>query len=163
MGLDTTHDAWHGGYGSFNHWRIWLAEQFELPPLELMEGFYQREDSEHYSTNCFTWVKKALEMRPDDEKRIFYKVEKQLPIKWSVLKKDPIHTLLNHSDCDGFISWRDCGKIQKRLEWILNKIPDTSEDKSPEMDQNNRLRYLTKRFMDGCKLAFDKKEKLKFH
>ena len=32
MGLDTTHDAWHGSYGSFAAWREWLANQkgFEL-------------------------------------------------------------------------------------------------------------------------------------
>ncbi len=27
MGLDTTHDAWHGPYSSFNTFRYWLAEQ----------------------------------------------------------------------------------------------------------------------------------------
>ena len=25
MGLDTTHNAWHGGYGRFNNFRNWLA------------------------------------------------------------------------------------------------------------------------------------------
>lgn len=27
MGLDTTHDAWHGPYSSFNRFRYWLAAQ----------------------------------------------------------------------------------------------------------------------------------------
>ena len=39
MGLDTTHDCWHGGYGSFNQFRRMLAERAELPPLDRMEGF----------------------------------------------------------------------------------------------------------------------------
>lgn len=38
MGLDTTHNAWHGPYSSFNRWRHWLAEQIGIP-LELMDGF----------------------------------------------------------------------------------------------------------------------------
>lgn len=29
MGLDTTHDCWHGSYGSFNAWRIQLAKAIE--------------------------------------------------------------------------------------------------------------------------------------
>lgn len=35
MGLDTTHDAWHGAYSSFNAWRIWLASQIGLKLYEM--------------------------------------------------------------------------------------------------------------------------------
>ena len=38
MGLDTTHDAWHGAYSSFNSWRTWLATQIGIN-LREMEGF----------------------------------------------------------------------------------------------------------------------------
>lgn len=30
MGLDTTHDAFHGPYSSFNKWRHWLAHQIGI-------------------------------------------------------------------------------------------------------------------------------------
>ncbi len=30
MGLDTTHDAWHGPYGSFNQFRKWLASKIGI-------------------------------------------------------------------------------------------------------------------------------------
>ena len=30
MGLDTTHNCWHGGYGSFNMFRHLLAEQIDI-------------------------------------------------------------------------------------------------------------------------------------
>lgn len=30
MGLDTTHNAWHGSYSSFNQFRHWLAEQIGI-------------------------------------------------------------------------------------------------------------------------------------
>jgi hypothetical protein len=39
MGLDTTHDCWHGPYSSFGDWRKALAEAAGLPPLDDMEGF----------------------------------------------------------------------------------------------------------------------------
>lgn len=39
MGLDTTHDAWHGPYSSFNEWRRQIAKAAGMPPLNDMEGF----------------------------------------------------------------------------------------------------------------------------
>ena len=38
MGLDTTHNAWHGPYSSFAKWRIWLASKIGLD-LDTMVGF----------------------------------------------------------------------------------------------------------------------------
>lgn len=34
MGLDTTHDAWHGPYSSFHHWRIAVAQAAGLSIYE---------------------------------------------------------------------------------------------------------------------------------
>jgi hypothetical protein len=39
MGLDTTHDCWHGSYGSFHRFRTALAQAAGLPPLDTMAGF----------------------------------------------------------------------------------------------------------------------------
>lgn len=39
MGLDTSHDCWHGPYTAFHRWRCWIAREAGLPPLELMDGF----------------------------------------------------------------------------------------------------------------------------
>ena len=30
MGLDTTHNAWHGAYSSFNKFRFWLADRIGI-------------------------------------------------------------------------------------------------------------------------------------
>lgn len=38
MGLDTTHNAWHGPYSSFNDWRGWVGKQIGIE-LRQMEGF----------------------------------------------------------------------------------------------------------------------------
>lgn len=38
MGLDTTHDAWHGPYSSFNRFRTWIAKQINIE-LHEMDGF----------------------------------------------------------------------------------------------------------------------------
>ncbi len=39
MGLDTTHDCWHGSYSSFYRFRTELARAAGLPELSAMEGF----------------------------------------------------------------------------------------------------------------------------
>lgn len=39
MGLDTSHDAWHGAYSAFHRWRNEIAKAADIPPLDSMEGF----------------------------------------------------------------------------------------------------------------------------
>lgn len=38
MGLETSHDCWHGAYSSFSQWRHWLAAQIGVD-LDSMQGF----------------------------------------------------------------------------------------------------------------------------
>lgn len=44
--------------------------------------------------------------------------------KWSSLKPDPIHALLNHSDCDGHLTVTECKKVAPRLKEILSSWDD---------------------------------------
>jgi hypothetical protein len=39
MGLDTSHNAWHGSYGSFNSWRTEICKQAGLGNLRDYYGF----------------------------------------------------------------------------------------------------------------------------
>lgn len=39
MGLDTTHDAWHGPYSSFMRWRTFIAKKAGLGNLRDYEGY----------------------------------------------------------------------------------------------------------------------------
>ena len=39
MGLDTSHDCWHGAYSSFHEWRKLLAQAIGIADLDEMEGF----------------------------------------------------------------------------------------------------------------------------
>lgn len=41
MGLDTSHNAWHGSYGSFNKFRYWLADRIGIN-LDDYNGYGQR-------------------------------------------------------------------------------------------------------------------------
>ena len=122
MGLDTTHNAWHGSYGAFARWRRALAKAAGMPDLEDIQGHQAIDGDPAYVT-------------------------------FEMLKPDDIHLLLNHSDCDGFISSEDAGKIAIRLEELLSKLALQEEDWQDK----------TKQFIKGLQLAAKRREKVTFH
>lgn len=157
MGLDISHDAWHGAYSAFMRWREKIAEVAGLPPLELMEGFYFDKGSEYYTTNMFTLIDYAFPKGDELEVSAISRLRKKLPIKWASLKPNPLYELLSHSDCDGFINWSKCNKIAHELEKLIPLLPD--EDNGGHI---GNWREKTKQFAEGLRLAYSKKERLKF-
>lgn len=148
MGLDTSHDAWHGAYSAFMRWRQEIARAAGLPPLVLMEGFFQAEQC-----GRALWTKGQRGENP-----MLDAVKAQLPIKWSCLKPSPLHTLLHHSDCDGEISWKDCGAIAAALEKLLPNLP-----KGDAGGHIGDFRDKTKTFIKGLRKANNAREALVFH
>jgi hypothetical protein len=112
MGLDTSHNAWHGAYSAFMRWREKIAQVAGLPPLGLMEGFFEKGNyTDPFKDYAQNWPTLA---------EAFYE---SCPIKWDCLKPDPIHKLLHHSDCDGEIAAEDCGPIADSLERLIPLLP----------------------------------------
>lgn len=75
---------------------------------------------------------------------------------WDCPKTDPLTILLNHSDCDGEISWEDCKDIADRLIELMPKIDE-------EVWGNVwKRRTRTQCFIDGLMLAHSKQENLEF-
>lgn len=154
MGLDTTHDAWHGGYMAFNEWRRTLADAAGIP-LDLMEGFYEPPEEtsmmwaapreggpmcgSHYGPSLHSWITKAI---------------RYVPISWEIIKPDPLVVLLDHSDCEGDIPAEYCAPLADRLEELLPNIPDGGVWNWPG---------LTRRFIDGLRRAAVAGEAVEFH
>jgi len=134
MGLDVTHDAWHGACSAFMRWRTELAKAAGLPPLDLMEGFY------------------------DPRREAFSDLQSQLPIKWDCLKPSSLHTLLHHSDCEGDIPWQACGPIADELEALLPKLPNVNVG-----GHIGNWRDKTATFIKGLRAAYSRQENLEFH
>lgn len=147
MGLDTSHDCWHGSYGAFNRWREMIARVSEFPPLPLMEGFFEK--GSHLDTF------KDYAERYENLGSIYYD---SLPIKWESLKPSPLHILLHHSDCDGELRWQDCGAIALELEKLMPKLP-----KSEAGGHIGNWRDKTQTFIDGLREAEAAKENVDFH
>lgn len=120
MGLDISHNAWHGAYSAFNRYRTEIAKQIGID-LNKMDGFTDETDA----------------------------------IDWDSLK--PIHYLLNHSDCDGYINWSVCAKIADELEKLLPALS--------ELDGGGHIgnyKDKTLEMIKGLRLAHSQKEKLLF-
>lgn len=148
MGLDTSHDAWHGGYGRFDRWRVWLAWQIGIP-LDLMEGFYDLGNH-----NPLALLNHKYPTGEELDMHELRKIFKYFPLKWSAFKPNALHSLLDHSDCDGYLNWSECKKISKELTKIISDLQET--------DDNKLFLDETKQFLSGCNLAVRKKEKLIF-
>jgi hypothetical protein len=76
-------------------------------------------------------------------------------IPWDETQSDPLHILLNHSDCDGSISWEQCDAIADRLEQVVPLLP--ADEGLPHGD-----REIAKRFIAGLRDAAERKENVEF-
>jgi len=150
MGLDTTHGCWHGAYSAFMRWREEIAKVAGLPPLMLMEGFYQPLVTDLLNLP-------TLYHGIDEEGRYLKHLDSQLPIKWECLNPSPLHFLLYHSDCEGNIPWSKCRRIANELEKLITKLPN--EDAGGHI---GNWRDKTKTFIDGLRLAYSKKQNVRF-
>ena len=150
MGLDISHGTWHGAYSAFHCWRQMIAQTAGLPPLDLMEGFYDPIENSRLLPTLYPGMIKEYSHN-------LKSLDERLPIKWDCLKPSPLHELLYHPDSDGYINWSKCDKIADELEKLLPLLKD--EDAGGHI--GNWVEK-TKTFINGLRLAAKKKEKLQF-
>lgn len=152
MGLDISHDAWHGAYSAFMTWRIKIAEVAGFPPLELMEGYYFEDNH-----NPFTLLDYRYPNGDELDMASLRRIRQRLPIKWDLFAGHPLTELLTHSDCDGFISYGKCKKIADALEELLPLLPDENAG-----GHIGDWKAKTKQFIEGCRAAYAEKKRLEF-
>jgi len=165
MGLDTSHDCFHGPYSQFTRWRCWLAEQIGFP-LMLMDGFCEFSISKidrdvDETLKLLPWTTGGCAIRA-----VVNAARGVLPIKWEVLTNDPVYILINHSDCDGEIRWEDCAEIAKRLTEIADKFNGVDlEHKAPGVERGiyDGMVPATRRFATGLMRAYEEKKNVEFH
>lgn len=148
MGLDTSHDAWHGAYSSFMSFRVKIASEVGIP-LKLMDGFYdEMKPSEILDFEFPTGFEHEIKNVPPKE------ALEMLPLDWDPYKDHPLFPLLLHSDCDGELEWKDCLGIAEALEAMVPKLRSWDTDWYAER---------AAQFAKGCRLAYQKKENIDFH
>jgi hypothetical protein len=144
MGLDVSHDAFHGAYGRFRRLRSAITEAIggSYPP-----HFQYNEDGSVAELRVGTPLYKARALDPHK----FYIGAGYQTREWRGL-----FAFLSHSDCDGIISPTMCIKVAENLEAILPKIEALKWDGDDYVE-------LTKQFIRGCRAAAAKNEKLRFY
>ena len=144
MGLDTSHNCWHGAYSSFGTWREdiarvlgWGTEEYQYGPSYAVPGPYQH-----------------LIARPLGTSTLDNEWELQTPLfgVWQDDPDDVIMVLMLHSDCDGIIPTRFCQPLAERLLGIANQQQTLSW-----------LQEATEQFATGLLVAASRGEDVDFH
>lgn len=133
MGLDTSHDCWHGPYSAFTRWRNALAVAADWQ-IENVDGYM---------------LPKNIDWNQITEENIMG--------QWDHMPEDPLVIIQAHSDCDGEIPWQFCGPLADRLEQLLPKLPDGHGVRELS------LQSATQRFIDGLREAAAAQEPVDFH
>lgn len=134
MGLDTTHDCWHGPYSQFMRWRQWL-NLFVMTERGKAGDAAAQKIADMGAT--FEAIEKAWAEGHYDDQSV------------------PLNVLMNHSDCEGEIAAEVCGPLADALEALLSHMPERGiyDEKRPA----------TERFIRGLRRAADANEPVVFH
>jgi hypothetical protein len=133
MGLDTTHECWHGAYSAFTRWRNELAK---------VAG-YAIADINGHTTALIDWG---------------HVTPAQLMGEWESTPADPLIVLIAHSDCEGKIHPAQAAPLADRLEELNALLPN--EDAHGHI---GNWREKTRTFIDGLRSAVAANEPVEFH
>lgn len=133
MGLDTSHDCWHGPYSAFSRWRDRLSRA---------AGYWvERIGDNTVSSAVIDWG---------------HTQEKNLVGEWDTAPADPLFYLIVHSDCDGVIHPQHGALLADRLEELLPLL-------EPDDEKFTGVRWQTRRFIEGLRHAAALGEDVDFH
>ncbi len=134
MGLDTSHDAWHGAYSAFSRWRHELAK---------VAGYQvARIEGQIHETTLIDCG---------------HIVDKNYYGEWDEAPDDPLIMLIAHSDCEGVIHPQHATLLADRLTELL---PLLTGDGGGHIGS---YREKTEQFIKGLRLAVERGEDVDFH
>jgi hypothetical protein len=138
MGLDTSHNCWHGPYSSFSRWReaVARAAGYAVWPVQMDDGVTR-------DTIMLDWGRYC-----NDQTLIGDWTDTPAP-------DDALVYLFTHQDCEGVIHPEQGRLIADRLEEVLTQIDDTPGTFSPADE--------TRQFIAGLREAADNNEDVEFH
>lgn len=146
MGLDLSHDCWHGACSAFSRWRNKLAEVagYDFHKIPMFEG-----GPPSYDVPTIDW---ALVR------------ERQLMGDWDDIPcrldgtRDPLLILITHYDTEGIIKKEHTGPLADRLEELLPLLGE--EDGGGHVGSYAEK---TEIFVKGLREASKRGERVTFH
>ena len=154
MGLDTTHDAWHGSYSGFALWRNDLARVLgwgtEVTPhstttYAIPEGRVPQQDPLPDETHTVDGETYTIRWSEHYGNSVWLG-------HWDTDPADVIDVLMIHSDCDGIIPHRF-------MERLCHRLMDVMEQQEPDSWE----RKATGQFCVGLIEAHIRGEDIEFH
>lgn len=141
MGLDTTHNCFHGAYSAFGRWRheVARAAGYQILPVVY--------DGVTYDTIMLEWHR----YRPDIE----------FMGEWKETPHDPLIVLFAHSDCEGAIYPEQAGPLADALEALLPKLEGL--ESVGHLAARGGIAQVTRYFIDGLRAAVQAGEPVEFH
>lgn len=141
MGLDTSHDCWHGAYSAFTAWRHEIAKAagYQVLPVRYSDGIMT-------DTVMLEWHRYS---------------DKNFMGEWDETPADPLHILFAHSDCEGVIKPKQAIPLADALEALLPKIEDGTI--GGHIAKRGGLRACTEKFIIGLRAAAAAGEEVEFH
>ncbi len=141
VGLDCSHDAFHGAYSAFNRLRqeVCKAAGGRFPYFSDADTAYLRE---------------VLTAEPIESGR-WYVPDEVTREAWPGL-----YLFLEHSDCDGVISSQNCKVVAEDLTKLL---PLVSTEGHGHLARKNGARDVLQQFIEGCLKAHAANQELVFH
>lgn len=136
MGLDTTHDCWHGSYSAFGRWR---------DRISTLGGYTLRARTDGGSFGP------PMEVAIDWDRF----ERKNYDGEWDTAPDDPLLVLIVHSDCDGHIKPEHAGPLADRLQAIMDAMPPRG--------LHDDCKPATERFIAGLRRAAAANERVEFH
>lgn len=143
MGLDTSHDCWHGPYSAFTRWRqaLALAAGYAVWPVaESMEPHAIRRP-----TVMLDWGHLGGTAH--------------LAGEWESTPSDPLLVLIIHSDCDGVIRPAQARPLADRIEALAPLLPPEEHGSWPK----DWMRDKCAKFVAGLRAAAAAGEDVEFH
>ncbi len=134
MGLDTSHNAWHGAYSAFSRWRHELAKAADYQVVRI--------EGQLHDTTMIDWG---------------HIVDKNYYGEWDEVPSDPLILLIAHSDCEGVIHPQHAAILADRLTELLPKLEGDGGG------HIGNYREKTEQFIRGLRDAVAKGEDVDFH
>jgi hypothetical protein len=152
MGLDCSHDAFHGAYSAFNRLRQFVCAA--TGP----DGSYPP----HYQYTADGGLQDGpnglLLRRTDLDDNMFY-----IGDEYGQESHPGLWEFLTHSDCDGEIAPEMCVKVADDLERLLPKMEAMTWASHGHIAARGGFLEVVRKFIAGCRAAAAANEPLAFH
>lgn len=144
MGLDTSHDCWHGAYSAFGRWRLAVARAagYKVAPVTWPDIGYPTD------TVMLEWHRYE---------------QKNYHGQWDEVPADPLILLIVHSDCDGEILPEHAGLLADRLTELLPALAKAGDEAHGHIAARGGFVGATEKFITGLRAAAEAGEPVDFH